>query len=170
MEMVFKLRMINDEDDNFVRDYEVLYSMTLLDFHYTICDDLQYDPGNMVSFFAADRQWRKLQEFTLVDVGEGTNPEQPPIPMGEVTLGQILRNNNDRLIYQFDLFEDRAMFLELMATTRSQEGMVYPRVAFANGAPPDQFDPEASPRNQSIFEEAMDDFSDFGGDDQYDDE
>ena len=33
MSMVFRFRMLSDENDNFVRDYEVPYDMTLLDFH-----------------------------------------------------------------------------------------------------------------------------------------
>ena len=32
MSMVFRFRMLSDENDNFVRDYEALYDMTLLDF------------------------------------------------------------------------------------------------------------------------------------------
>ena len=33
MSMVFRFRMLSDENDNFVRDYEAMYDMTLLDFH-----------------------------------------------------------------------------------------------------------------------------------------
>ena len=31
MSMVFRFRMLSDENDNFVRDYEVPYDMTLLE-------------------------------------------------------------------------------------------------------------------------------------------
>ena len=42
--MVFRFRMLSDENDRFVRDYEVLYDMTLLDFHNFILFSLEYEP------------------------------------------------------------------------------------------------------------------------------
>ena len=41
--MVFRFRMLSDENDNFVRDYEVPYDMTLLDFHNFILRSLEYE-------------------------------------------------------------------------------------------------------------------------------
>ena len=32
MSMVFRFRMLSDENDNFVRDYEAMYDTTLLEF------------------------------------------------------------------------------------------------------------------------------------------
>ena len=51
--MVFRFRMLSDENDNFVRDYEVLYDTTLLDFHNFILRSLEYEDC-MASFFTAD--------------------------------------------------------------------------------------------------------------------
>ena len=53
MSMVFRFRMLSDENDNFVRDYEVPYDMTLLDFHNFILRSLEYEEC-MASFFTAD--------------------------------------------------------------------------------------------------------------------
>ncbi len=50
MSMVFRFRMLSDENDNFVRDYEVLYDTTLLDFHNFILRSLEYEDC-MASFF-----------------------------------------------------------------------------------------------------------------------
>ena len=105
MSMVFKFRMLSDENDHFVRDYEVPYDMTLLGFHEFITRSLGYEEG-MSSFFTADKQWNRLREFTLMDMGD--NSEDAPLPMADITLGQLIHNNRDRLIYQFDLMGDRA--------------------------------------------------------------
>ena len=43
MSMVFKFRMLSDENDHFVRDYEVPYDMTLLGFHEFITRSLGYE-------------------------------------------------------------------------------------------------------------------------------
>lgn len=167
MSMVFKFRMLSDENDHFVRDYEVLYDMTLLEFHEFIARSLHYDEG-MVSFFTADRSWNRLREFTLMDMGE--NSEVAPVPMADVTLGQLIRNNRDRLIYQFDMLGDRAYYLEMVEAKEAVAGMSYPRVVFEHAAAPDQYDPSANEEEQSIFDEMMGDFREFEGDDSYDDE
>ena len=90
--MVFRFRMLSDENDNFVRDYEVPYDMTLLDFHNFILRSLEYEEC-MASFFTADERWEKLREFTLMDMDDGS--EGAPAAMESVTLGQIIHNNRD---------------------------------------------------------------------------
>lgn len=166
--MVFKFRMLSDENDHFVRDYEVMYDMTLSDFHRFLLDSLGYEDC-MASFFTADDHWERLREFTLMDMGD-TEDENAPLPMDQVVLGQIIRHNRDRLIYLFDLFGNRAYYLEMIEAKTPEKGMSYPRLAFAHAEAPDQYDPEASEESRSIFEEMMDDYGDFEGDDSYDDE
>ena len=114
--MIFRFRMLSDENDNFVRDYEVPYDMTLLDFHRFLLESLEYEEC-MTSFFTADERWEKLGEFTLMDMGEDS--PGAPRPMESVTLGQIIHNLRDRLIYLFDMFGDRAYFLELTGAYRA---------------------------------------------------
>ena len=110
MSMVFRFRMLSDENDHFVRDYEVMYNMTLLDFHHFILETLEYEEC-MASFFTANERWEKQREFTLLEMGDDTTGA--PELMEHVTLGQIIHNRRDRLIYLFDLLGDRAYYLEL---------------------------------------------------------
>jgi len=167
MSMVFKFRMLSDENDYFVRDYEVMYDTTLLDFHRFILASLEYEDC-MASFFTADQRWEKLREFTLLEMGDG---DEAPEPMERVTLGQIIHNNRDRLIYLFDLFGDRAYYLELTGCCEADPGAEYPREVFARAEAPDQYDPsKTSGDDCSIFADAMDEFAEFEGDDSYDDE
>ncbi len=167
--MVFRFRMLSDENDHFVRDYEVLYDTTLLDFHNFILESLEYEPC-MASFFTADARWERLREFTLMDMGDGS--DEGPQPMEYVTLGQIIHRLRDRLIYLFDLFGDRAYFLELTGAYEADPQAVYPREIYAQAEVPDQYDPtkNGAGSEDSIFAEALGDFSDFEGDDNYDDE
>lgn len=167
--MVFRFRMLSDENDNFVRDYEVMYDMTLLDFHKFILFTLEYEEC-MSSFFTADDRWEKKREFTLMDMNDGS--EGAPEPMEGVTLGQIIHHMRDRLIYLFDMFGDRAYFLELVGVYEAAEGARYPREIYAQAEAPDQYDPSkrVEQGEGTIFDEVMDDFSDFEGSDNYDDE
>lgn len=167
MSTVFKFRMLCDENDSFVRDYEVKYDMNLLDFHDFICDNLDYDTTTMSSFFYSDAQWEKLQEFTLIDVGDDGS-EVTPMSMENVTLGQVVHEKGDRLIFIFDIFADRGLFLEVLETKETVPEESYPRVSLSEGDAPDQFDASAIENNDSIFDEAMEDYTEFTGDDHFD--
>ncbi|MBE6177310.1 MAG: plasmid pRiA4b ORF-3 family protein [Rikenellaceae bacterium] len=169
MSMVFRFRMLSDENDRFVRDYEVMYDMTLRDFHEFLLEALEYEPC-MASFFTADNRWEKLREFTLMDMGEG-GPDAPEA-MDQVTLGQVIHHLRDRLIYLFDLFGDRAYYLELTGAYEADAEGHYPREIYAVAEVPDQYDPSKTVVDDegSIFDDAMSEFGDFEGDDDYDDE
>ena len=58
--MIFRFRMLSDENDNFVRDFEIAADNTLLDLHDFIIKMLRYDQC-MASFFTADDRWERLQ-------------------------------------------------------------------------------------------------------------
>lgn len=167
--MIFRFRMLTDENDHFVRDYEVPYDLTLLDFHRFILSSLEYEEC-MASFFTADDRWEKLREFTLMDMGDGS--EGAPEAMEGVTLGQIIHRLRDRLIYLFDLFGDRAYYLELTGAYEADPDARYPREIYAAADAPDQYDPSKTVFDDegSIFEEGMGEFNEFEGDDSYDDE
>lgn len=165
--------MLSDENDHFVRDYEVPAIFTLLDFHDFIIETLEYEPC-ITSFFTADAQWEKLGEFTTVDMGfvpdEGAEDVAAPQPMESVRLCDVLHYMHDRLIYNFDLFGSRAYYLELVEAKEVNDPERYPRESFAHATPPDQYDPDASVDDDgSIFDEMMGDFDDFDGDESYDD-
>ena len=170
MSVILKLRMLSDEDDCFLRDYEVPYESTLEELHF-ICNDLQYEKIPESSFFEADREWNRRREYTHADAGAtGSDSSASRCRMSENRLSDILHRMHDRLIFRFDPPGDRAYYLEVIDTAEAGAGKSYPNLLLANGEAPDQFDPEASPRNRSIFEEAMGDYNDFEGDDAYGDD
>ena len=170
--MLLQFRMLSDEDDNFLRDYLLPPEMTLADLHAFISDDLKYEKENMPSFFTSDREWNRLSEYTYLDLGldedEGVEGTSVPGAMSDMTLADVIRQNHNRLIYQFDAVGDRAFYLELVDARRDEEGG--PQLLLANGEAPDQFDPSASPVNRSIFDEIMSDFDDFDGNESYADD
>jgi hypothetical protein len=160
--------MISGEDEVFLRDYELSYEMSLLDFHRFICADLGYDPMSMSSFFHSNERWEQQQEFTPMDMGN--DAEGGPMAMESVTLGQLLRHSRERLIYVFDPLADRALFLELTGTVRADPALRYPRVIRSEGVPPAQYSSGPDAAAESIFDDAMADFFDFEGDDLYDED
>lgn len=148
--MIFKFRLLSDESESFLLDVEVPYDMNLLDFHNFIRKEVGYNPCEMASFFISDVEWEKLREFTLLDMGfEMPSPDddedddmddwKPPVAMEKVTLGQIIHEKFDRLIYVFDMFAERQFFIELLESKFIDESVVYPRTVDKQGVAPQQF-------------------------------
>lgn len=157
-QMIFKFKVLSVEDDKFIRDYELRYDSTLLDFHRLICEDLGFESEEMASFFFSNKNWEKMREFTLMDMDEDIDDgENTPVSMDKIVLGQIIRNKHERLIYTYDLLNDRSLFLELMETHTGKKNIDYPYVAFAQGDAPLQYGGE---REGAIFSEMMGDFED----------
>lgn len=168
MSMIFQFRMLCDEDDYFLREYEVPYDITLSAFRDFMDADLRYRPDNITSFFTADDRWNKLHEFTSMDMGlEAEEGEAAPTTMETTLLSQLIHNNKDKLIYQFDLFGERALYLELIQAKKAEPGVKYPQVTVSEGEAPDQDNPSLGDESRSIFDDAMGDFNEFSGSDQY---
>lgn len=169
--MILKFIMLSGEKEGFVREYEVPQDMSLADFHNFISASLNYDETAMVSFFSADPAWHKLREFTLLDMGAG-DEEGAPLPMSEVSVFQAAPEKHDRLLYVYDLFGDRSMFVEMVGAAKPEEGAMYPRVVSARGEPPVQFSDTGFGDDDglSIFDEALGEFGAFEGDELYDED
>jgi hypothetical protein len=163
--------MLSDENDNFVRDYEIAAEYELTDFHKFIRSDLKFDASQMASFFRSSVMWEKEIEYTLLDMGMGEG-EVPAMPMQGVKLSDVVSEPHDRLIYLFDIFGDRALYMELVEVLAVEAGAAYPRCTTSRGEAPDQFDAAAADDDSegSIFDDVMSEFNDFEGDDSYNDD
>jgi hypothetical protein len=80
--------------------------------------------------------WEKKQEITLIDMMQDSGPEA--VTMGEVTLGEYMTEVNQRMIYVFDFFSERAFFIELIEKSDETSPRETPFIANARGAPPVQ--------------------------------
>lgn len=166
--MILRLRMLSDELENFSRVYEVPAEMTLLDFHKFICDDLEYDPKNFCSFFMSNEKWDKLQEYTLVDMED----DDIAMPMEGILLSDVAAAKKDRLIFMFDIFAARTLFIEVREVLEPDPDVYYPIVVSADGDTPPQLETDSLITEDSPFNDAMEDFMYFEGsdDDTYSDD
>lgn len=161
---ILNLRVLSDEVDEFSRVYEVESGMSLLGLHDFICRDLEYDLSNFSSFFQSNANWDKLQEYTLVDMNdeeEGTIS----LSMDGTTAGELLQNRKDHLIFMFDIFAARSLFIELECIADPQPAVRYPRVVSSEGDAPHQLEADSMMSENSPFNDIMEDFMDFAGDD-----
>jgi hypothetical protein len=130
--MVYKFVVLSDEDDSFVREFEFLDSHTLMDFHNMIQDELEFDKSQMASFYLATDSWEKEEEFTLFDMGTGSST------MEVAVLEDIIFRKNQKLLYVFDFFNDRGLFVEYTGESKEIDSREYPSCTNSKGVPPKQ--------------------------------
>jgi hypothetical protein len=130
--MVYRFVVLTDEDEMFVREFEFLDSHTLLDFHNTIQEELEFDKSQIASFYMATETWEKEEEFTLFDMGAGSST------MENAVLEEVIFRKNQKLLYVFDFFNDRALFVEYVGEAKEDENMEYPVCSNSKGLPPKQ--------------------------------
>jgi hypothetical protein len=130
--MVYKFVVLSDEDESFVREFEFLETHTLLDFHNLIQDELEFDKSQMASFFMATDNWEKEEEFTLFDMGTGSST------LDVAVLEDIIFRKNQKLLYVFDFFNERALFAEFTGEAKEIVGREYPTCTNSKGVPPKQ--------------------------------
>lgn len=130
--MVYKFVVLSDEDESFVREFEFLDSHTLLDFHNMIQDELEFDKSQMASFFLATDNWEKEEEFTLFDMGTGSST------MDVAVLEEIIFRKNQKMLYVFDFFNERSLFVEYTGELKEIDGREYPSCINSKGIPPKQ--------------------------------
>jgi hypothetical protein len=134
--MILLLRIISDEDQDFFRDMVIDGSDTFLDLHQVLQEDLGYDPSQLASFFITNEKWEKQQEITPIDMME--EPGVETLTMGEVTVGEYLTQVNQRMIYVFDFFSERAFFMELVEISDQTSPRGTPFIGKSGGEPPPQ--------------------------------
>ena len=130
--MVYKFVVLSDENESFIREFELLNTHTLLDFHNALQDELEFDKSQMASFFTTTDNWEKEEEFTLLNMGTGSPTMESAI------LEDVIFRKNQKLLYIFDFFNERSLFVEYTGETKESTGKDLPACTNAKGIPPKQ--------------------------------
>lgn len=109
--MVYKFTMLSDEVDDFVRVITIDSEATFFDLHNAILDSVNYEKNQMTSFFICSDNWEKEQEVTLVEMESSS--EYDNLVMDKTTLEDLLTDEDQKLLYVFDMMSDRVFFIEL---------------------------------------------------------
>jgi hypothetical protein len=159
--MIYLFRIVSDEDPDFFRDVVTEGSDTFLELHQTLQKNMAYDANQLASFFITNELWEKEQEITLIDMMQ--DPTQGTPTMDQVTLDEYLSEINQRLIYVFDFFAERAFYMELIEMSDQTSSKDTPFVAQEGGDPPAQLaldlmadDPDPSREGLDTEDEDLD--------------
>lgn len=134
--MIFKFRLISSEKDDFVRDFDISSDQTFYDLHMAIQKNCKYDPSQIASFFLCNNEWEKETEITLFEINERIG--SATLAMDKSLLSDHIIELKQKLIYIFDIFNERAFFIEVVAIRDDDPSKSYPRCTFSEGTPPVQ--------------------------------
>lgn len=107
--MTLTIRFISSEEEDFVLDVKVSDKNTFAELHTIIRQTLSYSDALLSSFFISNEHWEKMQEITLVDMGENT------FLMDKTKIGKFLTKRGQRVMYVFDYFTERLLFGTVVA-------------------------------------------------------
>ncbi len=134
--MVLKFRLISNEQDDFIRDIEILDDQTFFHLHEAIQDNLGFDKSQIASFFICNQQWEKEQEITLFELSEEESSKV--LVMDHAKIGDYMKSPHDKMLYVFDVFNERLFFIELVETMQKDRSKSYPCCSYEKGQPPQQ--------------------------------
>lgn len=109
--MVYKIRLLSDEVDNFARELAIDAEATFLDLHQAILDCVGYSSDQMSSFFTCNEDWEKDTEITLVEMD--SSPDVDSWLMESTKLSELIEDEGQKLLYVFDYLTERAFFMEV---------------------------------------------------------
>lgn len=134
--MVYKLRLLSSEKDDFIRDFEVMSVQTFYDLHLAIQNDCHYDTSQIASFFLCNYEWEKENEITLFELTE--EPFKGSLVMDKSIFSEHITGLKQKLLYVFDVFNERAFFIEVVEIKDEAPSKFYPFCSQSQGSPPVQ--------------------------------
>ena len=149
--MIYKYKASIPGSKIFMREYEVKGDTSLYDLHKFLLHDLGFVPDQMVAFKGVNDKGKTAAVYGLFDMGDGT--------MDSVSVEDTYKKGESKLVYVYDLHNDKVIELEFVETLNEERRASYPRLVAEKGRNPDQFAKKYEDLDQ--FAEPVDD----GGDD-----
>lgn len=165
---IYKFRVLSSENKDFVRDIEIPDEKRFYDLHMGIQAACGYDFTQMTSFYLSNEDWEKGDEISMMVMDP--DDENVPYFMKDVLLKDLIKEENQRLLYLFDFFSVRMMFIELvdirdMSSEEAKQN--YPQCSLSEGDAPEMMkidDNMAADDMLSDLDEFEDEFGDEFGD------
>ena len=170
----YKFRLLFDDVEDFVRDYEILAEQTFKDFHEMILQSINgLEKQELASFYICDRRWEKTKELTLIDMIEDENTDNsetylPKFVMQEAVLSDFVDDPHQRLIYEYDFLNLKTFYIELLKTFENDSQKVYPSCVFSSGELPKQVEHIGTEIDDAM--EGIDETIEEDNEDYYDEE
>jgi hypothetical protein len=145
-----------------MREYHIPSEYSLFDFKRFIASELDFDDSQQSVFFLLDKNGKKIESYSLFDMGYGA--------MDTVSLYDLQNKGMEKLLYTFDFFNDRSLYIEFRGETDELPRVYYPAVVQSKGDAPGQFVEKIEDNIEDKMPANSDDDDDDNNDDTDDDD
>src|SRR5210317_1355215 len=118
---IYKFRMRSEENDVFVRDFEIQASQTFRDFYNIISESVKLKGNELASFHICDQKWNKMVEITLIEMIDESDEEddtkhiEETFVMHEAVIRNFINEPSQRLLYEYDFLNMKTFYIELLS-------------------------------------------------------
>ena len=133
--MICIFEISSSEAPDFKRLIHINPEQTFEDLHLIIQRTCNFDHSQLASFLLSDDLWKKKIEISSLDSGKSS-----PLlrSMRTTKLNKYLTEIGQHIMYVFDYFNDRFLYIELKEILMKTD-LKEPFVAYENGKSPSQF-------------------------------
>lgn len=136
--MLFRIKLISDEVDGFVREIKIESDATFLDLNKAILKSCNYPDDQMTSFYVCNEEWERGEQITREDMEAGSVDEDIYV-MESTRLAEFIEDEDQRLEFVFDPFSDRSFYLDVVELIPG-EHLEVPVVSRSKGEAPQQIE------------------------------
>lgn len=133
--MVYKFRVILDNEEDIFRDIAILDTDNLEDLHNAVFNSFGFDGLEVASFYTCDDNWNQEDEIPMFDTGDKLGEMKT---MSDYNLLDILDKQNTKIIYVYDFINMWTFLVELASIEEQVAGATYPETIFSHGEMPDE--------------------------------
>lgn len=134
--MIYRIKLISEEVDGFVREIKIDSEATFLDLNNIILKACGYQ-DDMTSFFLCNDEWEREQQITREDMGSGMYDDEA-YAMATTRLSELIEEEGQKMEYIFDPFEERSFYLKVQEEITGED-LDEPIVSREKGEAPQQF-------------------------------
>ena len=164
--------MIKDDQEEFVRDFEVKTNQSFMDLHNVIHDTVQFNGKELSSFYICNQNWKKMKEITLIDMNTGAeedigqdedNPvvKKVTLIMESSRIKDFIDDPHQRIIYEYDFLNPQTFYLELIKVLEADPNISYPVCINRKGELETKPVMVSNLTIEDIQEESLEDYSDY---------
>lgn len=134
--MIYRIKLISEEVDGFVREIKIDSEASFLDLNNIILKACGYQ-DDMTSFFLCNDEWEREQQVTREDMGSGMYDDEA-YAMAATRLSELIEEEGQKMEYIFDPFEERSFYLKVQEEITGED-IDEPVVSRQKGEAPQQF-------------------------------
>lgn len=135
---ILKFRVYFQEDESIYRDILIKHTHNFFNLHEAILLAFQFDKIHAATFYRSNDDWQRGREISITKYDKPYLAE--PLLMVDTTLGQEIKNTNQKFVYEYDFVKHWLFLIELINVDKQESvKLAYPCCARSEGIAPPQY-------------------------------